>query len=114
MSWRGANGLRPWLMQRLSAVYVAGFLVFVLATIAGAPTVNFDAWRSWVSQPLVNASIALFVVALLVHAWVGTRDVIMDYVKPVAARFLMLVLFGLIFLICLFWSLRVLFSVTPS
>jgi len=114
VSWRGANGLRPWLMQRLSAVYIAGFLIFILFNLAAVPVVSFGAWRDWVASPLVNAALALFIVALLVHAWVGTRDVIMDYVKPVAARFLMLVLFGLIFLICLFWSLRVLFSVTPS
>ena len=75
---------------------------------------SFDAWRNWVARPLVNAAIALLVLALLTHAWVGTRDVIMDYVKPVALRFSLLVLFALIFLISLFWSLRVLFSVTVA
>jgi len=114
VSWRGANGLRPWLMQRLSAVYIAGFLIFILFNLAAAPVVNFGAWRGWVASPLVNAALALFVVALLVHAWVGTRDVLMDYVKPVALRFVLLTLFALIFLISLFWSLRVLFSVTLS
>ena len=114
MSWRGANGLRPWLMQRLSAVYMAGFLLFVLASLTSASAMSFDAWRGWVGRPLVNAAMALFVLALLVHAWVGTRDVIMDYVKPVALRFPLLVLFALIFLISLFWSLRVLFSVTAA
>jgi len=114
VSWRGANGLRPWLIQRLSAVYIAAFLIFVLASLAATPSMSFDAWRGWVGRPLVNAAIALLVLALLMHAWVGTRDVIMDYVKPVAVRFSLLVLFGLVFLISLFWSLRVLFSVTMS
>ncbi len=114
MSWRGANGLRPWLMQRLSAVYIASFLLFILLTLIGTHTVSFTAWHHWVSLPLVNAAFALFVVALLIHAWVGIRDVIMDYVQPVVARFLLLLLFGLIFLISLLWSLRVLFSVTMS
>ncbi len=114
MSWRGANGLRPWLMQRLSAIYIAGFLLFILLNLASAPVIGFDAWRGWVASPLVNAAIALFFVALLVHAWVGTRDVLMDYVKTVALRFVLLTLFALVFLILLFWSLRVLFSVTLS
>ncbi len=114
MSWRGANGLRPWLMQRLSAVYMAGFLLFALGSLAGASSVSFEAWRDWVGQPLVNAAMALFVVALLAHAWVGTRDVLMDYVKPMALRFPLLLLFALIFLISLFWSLRVLFSVAAA
>lgn len=114
MSWRGANGLRPWLMQRLSAVYIAGFLVFILVNLAGAQTISFVAWQQWLASPLTNAAFAVFLIALLVHAWVGIRDVIMDYVKPVATRFLLLLVFGLIFLISLFWSLRVLFLVTMS
>jgi len=114
VSWRGANGLRPWLMQRLSAVYIAGFLLFLLFQLAAGPVFAFEAWRAWVAGPLVNAALALFFVALLIHAWVGTRDVIMDYVKPMALRFSLLVLFGLVFLVSLFWSLRVLFSVSPS
>ncbi len=114
MSWRGAGGLRPWLVQRLSAVYLAGFLLFVLASLASASSISFDAWRGWIGRPLVNAAVALFALALLAHAWVGTRDVIMDYVKPVALRFSLLVLSGLVFLLSLFWSLRVLFSVSAA
>ena len=112
MSWRGANGLRPWLMQRLSAAYIAGFLLFVLFQLASGPQPSFEAWRAWAASPLTNAALALFFTALLAHAWVGTRDVLMDYVKPLALRFLLLTLFGLMLLGSLFWSLRVLFSLT--
>ena len=112
MSWRASNGLRPWLLQRLSAVCIAAFLIFVLVSLAGARSISFSAWHDWVSQPLVNAAFSLFVVALLAHAWVGTRDVIMDYVKPAMLRFVVLTLFALFLFASLFWSLRVLFSVT--
>jgi len=114
VSWRGANGLRPWLVQRLSAVYMAGFVTFVLVNLAGTQTIGFEAWRGWVAGPLVNAALALFVVALLSHAWVGTRDVVLDYVKPVGLRMVLLTLFALFFLLLLFWGLRVLLSVSIS
>lgn len=114
MSWRASNGLRLWLLQRLSAVCVVTFLMFVLISLARAPSISFSAWHGWVAQPLVNAAFSLFIVALLAHAWVGARDVIMDYVKPAMWRFIVLTLLALFLFVCLFWSLRVLFSVTMS
>ena len=51
---------------------------------------TFAQWRAWVEQPLGAAALLLLAGALLVHAWVGTRDVVLDYVKPLALRFAVL------------------------
>ena len=80
------TGLRAWLMQRLTAVYLAGFTLFLLAHFAWDAPVSFDAWRNWLLSPVVRVATALFFVALLLHAWVGVRDVILDYVHPLAVR----------------------------
>ena len=114
MSWRGANGLRPWLLQRLSAAYLAGFLVFALFLLAAGPAPGYRAWHDWVAGPLVNTALALFFLALVIHAWVGARDVILDYVGPLFLRVALLVLMALMLLGSLLWSLRVLFSVHVS
>jgi succinate dehydrogenase / fumarate reductase, membrane anchor subunit len=48
------------------------------------------------------------IVSLLVHAWVGMRDVWMDYVKPVAVR-LVLQVFTIVWLTgCAGWAIQVL------
>ncbi len=110
MSWRAASGLRPWLLQRLSAVYLAAYLLFSVVVWVGG-VADFHHWQAWFAQPLVNAASLLFLVALLGHAWVGTRDILMDYVKPVGWRFALLSLFGLAFLISLGLGLRGLLQV---
>ncbi len=47
-------------------------------------------------------------IALLFHAWVGIRDVFMDYVKPVAVR-LALQIFSIAWLVsCAGWAIQVL------
>ena len=81
------SGLRAWLVQRLSALYLLGFLVFLLATMSTADaTWTYASWRAWALGNAVATGILLFFAALLVHVWVGLRDVILDYVHPLALR----------------------------
>jgi len=57
-----------------------------------------------------GVSIASFVffAALLTHAWVGLRDVIMDYVHPVAVRVFVLALLVCGLLASAAWVARIL------
>ncbi|MFZ3322695.1 MAG: succinate dehydrogenase, hydrophobic membrane anchor protein [Usitatibacter sp.] len=85
MKVRGA-GLPAWLVQRASAVYMLLFIVYLLAHFTFDPPESFGSWRGWVASPVVSFAMGAFFCALLAHAWVGVRDVIMDYVRPVTAR----------------------------
>ena len=115
MSWRPSAGLRTWLLQRLSATYITLFLgvfaVKLMATRGGEP-LTYEVWRAWVSHPVSNIALILFIFALLLHAWVGVRDVIMDYVNSVSLRYVLLIGFGLSFISMALWALRILLLVT--
>jgi succinate dehydrogenase / fumarate reductase membrane anchor subunit len=108
---RRSHGLRAWILQRLSAIYMAIYLVFFVFHVFIYPPQTYYDWSGWLSGPIVSISTALFFVALLVHAWVGTRDVVMDYVKSLALRLSLLSLIGLILLACGLWVLRILLQV---
>ena len=117
MSWRPSAGLRTWLFQRLSATYITLFLiVFGIKAIGvwGGEPVTYEIWRAWVSHPVTNIALILFIFALLLHAWVGIRDVIMDYVNSVPLRYIMLISFGLGFISMALWTLRTLLLVTST
>ena len=109
---RRSNGLRAWILQRLTAVYMAVYLVFFIYHITTAPPLSYVAWRNWMSGSVVSITSALFFLGVLVHAWVGIRDVVMDYVKPIALRFSLLALIGLILLACGLWVLKILIQVS--
>lgn len=81
-----ASGLAAWLVQRASAVYMLLFIVYLLAHFGLEPPDSFASWRGWIASPGVSLATGAFFCALLAHAWVGVRDVIMDYVRPVGAR----------------------------
>lgn len=105
---RPTHGLRDWLLQRISAVYLAGFLVFLVAHLLFRPPPDHAAWRAWFTHPLMTVASAGFVLALLLHGWVGMRDVVLDYVRPLPLRLLLLSLIGLLLAGCGLWALRVL------
>ncbi len=79
-------GFRDWLSQRVTAVLMALFtLVLLLQVVFGGP-LGYDAWAGIFAQQWMKVLTFVVIVALAYHAWVGMRDVWMDYIKPVALR----------------------------
>ena len=106
-------GLRPWLLQRLTAVIMGIYTVVLLACLLVQPPASQADLRAMFAGPFFRVATMLFVAALLYHAWVGVRDVLMDYVKPVWVRLglqfaVAFVLFGY-----LIWSASILWGL-PS
>jgi len=92
---KAVSGLRAWLVQRVSAVYMLLFIVYVLVHFMIDRPQSYLAWRGWMTGSGARIAAAVFFAALMAHAWVGLRDVIIDYVHPIAARVGALALLGL-------------------
>jgi succinate dehydrogenase / fumarate reductase membrane anchor subunit len=103
---RHTHGLRSWLLQRISAMYLAVFLCYVLVHWLRHGAHSYSQWQSWLTSPLMNIAAAGFILALLAHAWVGMRDVILDYIKPVGLRLAVLSLVALLLAGSALWALR--------
>jgi len=108
---RPTHGLRDWLLQRITAVYLAGFLVFFILRIAIKPAQNFQEWHAWFAHPAMTVASTAFVLAVLLHGWFGMRDIVLDYVHRLLPRLLLLSLFGLLLTGCGLWALHVLLPV---
>lgn len=102
---------KAWVAQRLTAVYLAVYLIIGLGCLAvyGVPA-DAAAWRRLFSGPWMNLFTLGLFLALIWHAWIGIRDVILDYVHPVWIRFALLVFFGAGLLLCALWAGRILFN----
>ena len=95
MSLYVLEGLRPWVIQRVSAVYIVLFSLYAGYSLlcSDNTATGFDAWRGWLFDPFNTTVIGLFVIALLFHAWIGMRDVVLDYVHNIMLR---IFIFGLL------------------
>ena len=79
-------GLMDWLAQRITGIIMAAYTVIIFAaTLAGA-TGSREAWHAFMANGFIRFITFLFIVSLCYHAWVGVRDIWMDYVKPAAIR----------------------------
>jgi succinate dehydrogenase membrane anchor subunit len=79
-------GLKDWLAQRITAVVMALYTLLVALALALGPGAGIDGWRGLMGNGLVRFATVLFIVSLCYHAWVGIRDIWMDYVKPTGIR----------------------------
>lgn len=102
-------GLRAWVVQRLTAMFMAGFILAAIILLLATPPGSYTAWREWIAHPVLSLASALFFASLLMHAWVGMRDVIMDYISSTGIRFCLLVVVGGFLFAMAMWVLRVLF-----
>ena len=104
------TGLRAWLVQRIGAVYMLLYLTGFLAHFIVDPPNSYMAWHGWMMSLTVSTATAVFFAALLAHAWVGVRDVILDYVRPVALRLCLLASLGLGLAATGVWVMRILWQ----
>lgn len=80
------TGTGTWLVQRATALVLALALpVLILYFLAGTP-VDHAGWQALFSPPWLRVLMLLAIAALALHAWVGMRDIFMDYVHPTGLR----------------------------
>jgi succinate dehydrogenase / fumarate reductase membrane anchor subunit len=101
-------GFAEWLLQRVTAIYLGGFLLYLFVRFLVQPIGTFDAWRAWFAQGAVRLAWALAIASLLVHAWIGMRSVYLDYVKPLWLRFLVQMLTAIAIAALALWAAEIL------
>lgn len=103
------SGLNAWVLQRASAVYLLLFTLIMPVSIFYLDIDNVVEWQAFILSPFVSVAWTLFFASLLAHAWVGIRDVVLDYVHPFSLRLIILAMIALYLIAMLFWVLRFLF-----
>lgn len=79
-------GLTDWLIQRITAVVMTLYAALIAAIALFHGGIDYALWRALFSDGSFKVASFLFMAALLYHAWVGAREIYMDYLKPVALR----------------------------
>jgi succinate dehydrogenase / fumarate reductase membrane anchor subunit len=79
-------GWRDWLVQRVSAVVMALYTLLVLGLLLWHGGLEYGAWKATFANDLFRLATFVFMLSLLWHAWVGVRNIAMDYLKPVSVR----------------------------
>ena len=101
-------GLRDWLSQRITALLMALFTVVLLVQVLLPGPLDYYRWSAIFSSQWMKVLSFVLIVSLAWHAWVGMRDIWMDYIKPMGLR-LALQVFTIVWLVgCAGWAVQVL------
>ena len=101
-------GLRDWLAQRITAALMAIYTVIVAAVVVMNSPLTYGVWRDLFTQGWMRVATLLFAVSLAWHAWVGVRDILMDYIKADGLRLTLQVLTLLLIAVYLAWAVQIL------
>lgn len=79
-------GLKDWIIQRATAVIMAVYSVIMAVVLLLVRPSGFEAWQGIFANGPIKFLTFLFFVSLFYHAWIGIRDIWMDYIQPVGLR----------------------------
>ncbi|MEN9560201.1 MAG: hypothetical protein RLZZ502_1412, partial [Pseudomonadota bacterium] len=98
-----------WLLQRVSAVVMAVYSVALLVILLSIGT-GYAAWSGLFANAFFKIFTFVALLSLYFHAWVGIRDLWMDYIKPAGLRLTLHVLTALVLLINTAWTIHILWG----
>ena len=100
-------GLKDWLAQRVTALVMIAYTVIFLVAL-GRGTVSYASWKALFAQEWMRFATFLFVASVLIHAWIGVRNIWMDYIKHTGLRLALQVATVLWLAGCAGWAMQIL------
>ncbi|HSH47612.1 MAG TPA: succinate dehydrogenase, hydrophobic membrane anchor protein [Halomonas sp.] len=106
----GRNGLSDWLIQRVSAVVLALYTLFLVGYLLFSPNLDYATWNGLFAQTWMRIFSLLAFISLAGHAWVGLWTVTTDYIKPTGIRIAAQSVIILAIFVFLVWGIQVLWG----
>lgn len=102
-------GLKDWVIQRITAILMLIYTIALILTIILLPD-NYTQWQQFFHCTWVQLITQITVIALVIHVWVGVRDIWMDYVKPNGLRLFLHVITILWLVGCFIYSVKIIWG----
>lgn len=113
----GRSGLYDWLIQRVSAVALAAYSVFIVGYILLNPGLDYTQWSNLFAQLWMRVFSLVALVSFIAHAWIGLWSVLSDYLtnrllgaKATWMRLLCQVVLGVAATTYLVWGVEILWG----
>ena len=103
-------GTGDWLLQRFTGLFMALYTVATLACLLWRPPRSHAELNALFAGGVLRLATMLFFASLAYHAWVGMRDILMDYAKATGLRLALEVAVGAVLIAYLLWSASILWG----
>lgn len=82
----GRSGMHDWLLQRVSALILGIYSVFIIGFFLQNPSVDYPTWKALFANTTFKIFTILALLSIVLHAWIGLWTVSTDYIKHTATR----------------------------
>ena len=106
----GRSGLYDWMMQRVSALVLAVYSIFIIGYLLLNPDLTYEQWSGLFETTSMRIFSLLALLSVGIHSWIGLWSVSTDYIKATGVRFFFQSLCGLVMLIYVVWGVQVLWG----
>lgn len=113
----GRNGVADWVIQRVTAVVLTAYTIFIVAFIVSASDLNYDTWSGLFDQLWMRIFSLLALLSIAAHGWIGMWSVVTDYLtermmggKALTLRAIALALYALVTIAYLVWGVEILWG----
>ncbi len=103
-------GVKDWLVQRITAALMVIYLMLLAGVLCVAVPQDYAAWKNIFSHQGMRMASFVFLICVFWHAWIGMRNILMDYVHVTAIRLTVQILVIIALLFYLVWSAEILWS----
>jgi succinate dehydrogenase / fumarate reductase, membrane anchor subunit len=103
-------GLRDWLAQRVTAIVITVYTILLLAMLLWYGRMDYGGWQGMFRSGAFRAITFVFALAVFYHAWVGMRNILMDYIKPTGVRLTLQVIVICVLLGYVGWTIQILWG----
>ncbi|MFT5038908.1 MAG: succinate dehydrogenase / fumarate reductase membrane anchor subunit [Flavobacteriaceae bacterium] len=114
----GRSGLSDWLVQRVSAVVMTAYLIFIVGYLLLNSDVSYQQWAGLHSGLPMRMFSLLTMLSVAAHAWIGMWSVLTDYITvrtigPKATAIRIFFQLGMIamLLVYLLWAIDILWGI---
>ena len=106
-----SSGIKDWLLQRFSAVYLAFYSLFFVYFYFTTSEITFNVWQGLFNSKYMQLATIIAFISIAVHGWIGLWTVATDYLKSTSIRMVFLALVLLTLMAYVIWSINILWSV---
>lgn len=103
-------GLRDWLSQRVTAIIMTLYTALFLGIVLWHGGLDYATWKALFAGDAFRIATFLFMASLLAHAWVGVRNILMDYAKPTSVRLTLQIVVVCVLIAYAGWTIQVLWG----
>lgn len=101
-------GTRDWLAQRVTAIVMAIYTVILLVVFLTGDDFGYQGWAGMFAQQWFKIATFVTILSLIYHAWVGMRNILMDYCTKSVGLRLVLQVATLLWLVgCAGWAAQI-------